>query len=510
MILTMQMEKDKKDKCRNFLYNKKRENYIKTAGILLAIMTAVCTGCKAEEAEPEIVGTVAEAEQSASSVIETETISEECSQSDEMIIQEEAEQEPIDSFHVIYQGQEAKNTVQLEHCDKVYNVDGVVVYAYYIYWPFVPEPFPYNQYVLYFQTPKEQVQLYPVKDFQVDEERGILYTKITGDDGFVCVQCFSLTEKDSSILDTKKELFNDKQAEKMLCDAYGRNEENASDDALLKFSNVNMELTKMGTDDAQILYGEVSGIERATGQRYYADWEIDLSNNTQKVTPCILKQYDSDKDREIFAESNRIFDKIEQGDWSEVEPIDGMEYLWGDSGGDWFRMDVNGDGLPELLNGYASYYSEEEVTITYIFTYREQTAELVYVDVNDAMEFLFTTGNGNLVYEWCVSGGPCTSIARLCRFDIKWNKEYLDTLVRYRFPEGDGTDPDSYAQDYPDTFGVGGYGTYYLRERKKTTEELADNKDGKYTVREYLTEKQFLNAYEQMTGLDFYQSIGIY
>lgn len=479
---------------------------------------AVCTGCKAEKAGQELMGTAAETEQLVFSV--DETVLEECPQSDETTIQEEEEQEPTDSFHVTYQGQEAKNTVQLEHCDKVYNADGVVVYAYYIYWAFVPEPFPYNQYVLYFQTPKEQVQLYPVKDFQVDEEQGMLYTKITGDDGFVCVQCFSLTEKDSSILDTKKELFNDKQAEKMLCDAYDRNEENVSDSALSEFSNVNMELTKTGTGDAQILYGEVSGIERATGQRYYADWEIDLSNNAQKVTPCLLKQYDSDKDREIFAESNRIFDKIEQGDWSDVKPIDGMEYLFpidgmeylgGDSDGNWFRMDVNGDGLPELLKGYAAYACEEKLVITYIFTYREQTAELIHVDVNDAMEFLFTTGNGNLVYEWGVSGGPCTHIARLCRFDVKWNKEYLDTLVRYRFPEGDGTDPDSYAQDYPDTFGVGGYGTYYLRERKKTKEELANNEDGKYTVREYMTEKQFLNAYEQMTGgLDFYQSSLVY
>ena len=60
------------------------------------------------------------------------------------------------------------------------------------------------------------------------------------------------------------------------------------------------------------------------------------------------------------------------------------------------------------------------------------------------------------------------------------------------------------------TFGAGGYGTYYLRERKKTKEELADSADGKYIVREYLTEEQFLNAYEKMTGWDFYASQYMY
>ncbi len=212
---------------------------------------------------------------------------------------------------------------------------------------------------------------------------------------------------------------------------------------------------------------------------------------------------------------SRMFDQIEQGDWSCVKPIEGMEYLWGDSEGEWIRMDVNGDGLPELVNGWEltglGYdTSVRKINITYIFACQNQTVELVYTDVNDGMEFLYIAGNGNLVYEWCVSGGPCMNLQRLCRFDLKWNKEYLDTLVLYRFPEGDGMDPEYYRENFPDTFGAGGYGTYYLRERKKTKEELADNADGKYTVREYLTEEQFLNAYEKMTGWDFYASQYMY
>lgn len=45
-----------------------------------------------------------------------------------------------------------------------------------------------------------------------------------------------------------------------------------------------------------------------------------------------------------------------------------------------------------------------------------------------------------------------------------------------------------------------------MRERPETKKELENNADGKYIVREYLTKEQFLDAYERMTGWDFYKS----
>lgn len=526
MILTIPMEK-----------RRKRKHSVLAAVILAAMILSICTGCNADKAKTDTQSTSAEIgttePQSETKIntsisINTNTEPQKTPAGQEeqehlmwqTATEETAQQELSDSFKIIYKEQEAKIAIELAHCDQVYDADGFRIYARYVYWTMVPESFPSEQYVLYIQTPKEAVQLYPIADFLVDKEQKTLYTKIAGDDGFECVQCIFFTQENGLSQDAQKELLSAKQAQKMLRDAHDGGEEKTLDNLALDFSNITVELTeaKTGENGTGILCGETGGIEKASGQRYYTDWEIDISSgglNVINITSCILEQYDSNRDREIFAESSRLFDQIEQGDWSCVKPIEGMEYLWGAGDGEWFRIDVNGDGLPELVNGWEMTglgydTSVRKINITFIFTYQNQTVELVYVDVNDGMEFLYIAGNGNLVYEWCVSGGPCTNLQRLCRFDLKWNKEYLDTLVLYRFPEDDGIDSEYYRENFPDTFGVGGYGTYYLRERKKTREELADNTDGKYTVREYLTEEQFLNAYEEMTGWDFYASQYMY
>ena len=49
-----------------------------------------------------------------------------------------------------------------------------------------------------------------------------------------------------------------------------------------------------------------------------------------------------------------------------------------------------------------------------------------------------------------------------------------------------------------------------MRERPKTEEELKENQDGKYVVREYLTEEAFLEMFEDWTGWDFYQAQMMY
>lgn len=272
----------------------------------------------------------------------------------------------------------------------------------------------------------------------------------------------------------------------------------------------------MGTGSAGVLKGEVGGIERATGQRYYADWEIDMDDGILTSELCVLKQYDPIKDKEMFENCSRIFDKIEQGDWSDVKPIK-EQYLWEMDAEEWLRMDVNGDGMPELIGGWVieelpDYEDSRKIEISVIFAYQDGMAKMVYVDVNDGMEYIFITEKGDLVYEWGVSGGPATGVFRRCTFDLKWNREYPDTLVVYRFPEGleeeesFAGEREHYLEYYPDTYGVGGSGTYYLRERRKTEEELRHNEDGKYTVREYLTEEAFLKMFEDWTGWDFYKA----
>lgn len=430
--------------------------------------------------------------------------------------------EPEGSFHVTYQGRTDSREIELRHCECVYDAGDIQIYAKYLYWLMVAETFPYNQYVLYIRTPQEEVQLYPVKDFLVDEEHGVLYTKISGDDGFDSVRSMSFMEQSGHMADSVQEIFNEKQAEEMLCGAYSENQDRESAEGVSDgdnaaaglFDNITVELTSVGTDGEGILRGETGGIEKATGKRYYADWNINLANGDLTVELCVPKQYDPVKDREELAACSDVFDRIEQGDWSEVRPIE-QQYLWGADGEEWIRMDVNGDGMPELVSGWTveelpDYEDRRKIEIFMIFAYQDGMAELVYVDDCDGMEFLFITTDGELVYEWGVSGGPCTNVFRRCTFDLKWKKEYLDTLVRYRFVEYEGDEIEYYRELFPDTYGIGGSGIYYLRERRKTEEELRNNEDGKYVVREYLTEEEFLRMYEDWTGWDFYKGQLIY
>lgn len=477
------------------LNNKKRKRKKRGAamGIFLAVIAAVCVACEAKETN-----------QTAVNISVSETASEAAAQ----------ENESESSFKVTYQGQEISDDIELRHCECVYDAEGIQLYAKYLYWLSVPEIFPYDQYVLYIRTPQEEFQLYPVKDFLVDEEHGILYTKIAGDDGFESVNSMSFVEKDDPMLDSEQEIFNAEQAEKMLCSAYDAKMENKLNGGQPLFSNITVELTEVCADGAGSLKGEVGGIEKKTGQQYFADWEIALADGTLAVELCVLKQYDPVKDKEEFAACNKVFDRIEQGDWSDVKSIE-EQYLWEMDAEEWIRMDVNGDGMPELLGGWVieelpDYEDSRKIEISVIFAYQDGMAEMVYADGNDGMEYIFITATGNLVYEWGVSAGPRTNIFRLCTFDLKWNKEYLDTLVKYRFTEDEEESKEYYQERYPDTFGVGGIGTYYLWERRKTEEELKHNEDGKYVVREYLTEEEFLKMYEDWTGWDFYKAQWMY
>ncbi|MDE6365703.1 MAG: hypothetical protein K2L86_15840 [Lachnospiraceae bacterium] len=432
-------------------------------------------------------------------------------ESDKIALQEAQSQEQTGSFRLMDRGQMSDIVIELRHCDCIYNQNDIQIYSHYV---LSPESLSSGQYVLYIQTPQEQVQFYPVKDWRIDSEDKWLYIKSAEDDGAEHIHGVPFSVQTDSLLEFQKELLNTSQAEQMLCDAFNKTKEITPERIQTIFSNVTVELIE-AESGLQLLKGNAGGVERSTGRRYYVDWQIHVPDGRRKVTPCTLKQYDPEQDKAAFDECNEIFDRIEDGDWSSVKPIDGLEYLWGSGEEKWLRMDINGDGLPELINGFTieelpEYEFDTKISISFIFAYQDGEAELVYADVNDGMEYLSVTGNGRLVYEWGVSSGPRTMILCLCQFDLKWNKEYFDTLVRYEFLEEDGVLSEYYHEYYPDTYGMNGTGVYYIRERRKTENELRENEDGKYVVREYLTEEQFLKAYEDMTGWNFYKAETMY
>lgn len=222
---------------------------------------------------------------------------------------------PEDGFTVSYQGQEADNKIELRHCECVFDRDDIQIYAKYLYWLSVPETFPCDQYVLYIRTSEEELQLYPVKDFLVDEECGFLHTIIEGDNGFEKVQSMSFLGKDGSLQNSQREIFNLKQAEDMLCSAYGEVIENGREEGSFLFSNITVGLEEVSPDNTGILTGYIGGVERETGRHYYVDWEMDTEDGGLTSELCVLKEYDPIRDQEEFAACSRIFDRIEQGDW---------------------------------------------------------------------------------------------------------------------------------------------------------------------------------------------------
>ncbi|MDE7324073.1 MAG: hypothetical protein K2N73_15440 [Lachnospiraceae bacterium] len=504
-----------------------KKNDVKMIGCLLlgCCMLAMFTGCNTQEQQTLSFSEMSISPETANvsfsemrTSTENETLTELTDKAideekifDEIALQEDESREQTDSFRLMYQGKMSDIVIELRHCDCIYNENDIQIYSHYV---LNPESLSFGQYVLYIQTPQEQVQFYPVKDWRIDSEDKWLYTKSVDDDGIEHIQGIPFSVQADSILDFQKALLNTSQAEQMLCDAYNKTKQITPESAQTIFSNVTVELTEIESG-VHLLKGNAGGVERSTGRRYYVDWQFCASDGKLKIKPCTLKQYDPEKDKAAFDKCNELFDQIERGDWSSVKPKDGLEYLWGAGNENWLRMDVNGDGMPELINGFTieelpEYKFDTKISISFIFAYQDGGIELVYVDVNDGMEFLSITRNGRLVYEWGVSGGPRTMILRLCQFDLKWNKEYFDTLVRYEFLEEGGIFSEYYHEYYPDTYGVNGAGVYYIRERRKTENELQENEDGKYVVREYLTKEQFLKAYEEMTGWNFYKAETMY
>ncbi|MBD5546049.1 MAG: hypothetical protein HDQ97_01365 [Lachnospiraceae bacterium] len=163
----------------------------------------------------------------------------------------------------------------------------------------------------------------------------------------------------------------------------------------LQFKFTNIENGEAG----YVLKGEAEGIYKDTGEKYYIGLEWNETTKKEEITPYILEIWDAQKDKDIFDKCNEIFDRIEQGDWSDMLPIEGMEYMWEMHGteGDWIRVDVNQDGLPELISQCGNgQWTENKRPIDLIFSWNKDKIELVYTDLIDADEFYYYSGNAKI------------------------------------------------------------------------------------------------------------------
>ena len=407
--------------------------------------------------------------------------------------------ETEDGFVLTYQGTETKHFFSVTDCDCEYDKDGIFVCSKYIsnrYW--VDAQFPYFQYVLYIRTPSETVQIFPVKDFVIRQDTGMLYIVQEESDIFKAVRRIALKDSTKAVAALGEEILNGLDLDAAMGTAHKLSFLGTG------FSNLQFTFVKTKEpEDIGILRGEASGIERATGERYYMEWAWEEDTKAETVTPCVLKVYDPQRDAEELERCAREFDRIEAGDWSDVRIDEEKEYLRGISGDEWSRVDVNGDGMPELISAYK--IEENKKAIVSVFAYEEGGARLVYADETDAMEYYFIGANGALVYETVSTA--LSGVYAQCRFDEKWNYKRLWKLDIIRFPE----DESCYSEEetarlrerYPESYGTFGSGTYFYRTRAKTATELQNNPDETYWVTELITKEEFFAAYTEMTGYDF-------
>lgn len=381
-------------------------------------------------------------------------------------------------FTLLYNGQDTGIEVLTHIQNRRYDKNGVLVYSEFVSDYYESEiEIPRRQWVLYIHTPFLEQQIFPVKDFIVDEDTETLYIYRETSD-VELIEKINLADK---YLET--ETISELSLEDSIINEYQLPADGkVLSDLQFKFTNIE------NGEAGYVLKGEAEGIYKDTGEKYYIDWEWNGTTKKEEITPYILEIWDAKKDKDIFDKCNEIFDRIEQGDWSDVLPIEGMEYIWEMHGaeGDWIRVDVNRDGLPELISQSGNgERTENKRPIDLIFSWNKDKVELVYTDLIDAAQFYYYSGNGKLIYE-SQALMQYASYSQ-CVFDVNWKSKNLYIL---RF---DRVFSEAACEAVMTFYSV----------RPKTNNELKDNPDNSYWVQEMITQEQFLEYYKEMTGVDF-------
>lgn len=392
--------------------------------------------------------------------------------------------ERAESFVLTYDRKKTNLVISLKDCICEYDHDRVQIYSKCVddyEWTGSKAAFP--QYVLYIQTPYETTQIFPVKDFFINQEREILYI-LEEEFSFKSIQIIDdFRRKKGSVIQSERIILDKDQLKEMMEKAH-----NISDsDTIL--SDLSFDFIALEQENEKdILKGEASGIKPSTEEKYYIDFEWDEALNEGTASPYIPRIYDEVKDKSAFTKCKAAYDRIEQGDLSmvtvhhrvkskslwEAYNTQGLASLEIEEDASWRREDINKDGMPELIrqdgNGDRT---EHKKPIDLIFTYHDDQVELVYADFADAMEFLYLSDNGTLMYENTVLGDPQSSEFTKYYFDEKWHLTFEESLELLYFHNEDENE-DEYL--------------YYLY-----------NQSGYH-----LSCREFLDTYKSMTGQEFW------
>lgn len=189
------------------------------------------------------------------------------------------------------------------------------------------------------------------------------------------------------------------------------------------------------------------------------------------------------------------FEHLEEGKEERGDGITYSEYFterypyWKESC-EWRQLDLNGDGIEDLILHYISSGYGNTQGILGIFACDKDSAHCIMWDDVDSTEYYFCGSSGELMYT-APSYGMYTDFEpyRHCHYDRDWNliKDY--DLIIYRvdiegYMEAYPQHAEEWIQANPD---MAESGVYFLR-RTDTGEEL-------------LTQEEFTDIWESVTGL---------
>ena len=217
---------------------------------------------------------------------------------------------------------------------------------------------------------------------------------------------------------------------------------------------------------------------------------------------------------EIMAEklefAQQIYDEVEAGDWTNVYMSNlskGQEAcLKRYSNGSWERLDVTGDGIPELISVY-DYPSWKEKNakkkINFILSNHQGRMEPVFITKKETGKEYVLGKNGRITYQVqsesqsnlysCLSFTAC----ELGEVGMIKNKGKLTAIVFYEDMLYSEEERVQLAEGYPDTYGKSGSGLYcfWSEEGEDTIGE----------AKERIGEEEFLRRYHKMIGENFFR-----
>lgn len=410
-----------------------------------------------------------------------------------------------DSFVWEYQGEETGIVFRLEDCDCLYESEYFRIYSKHMDYATHPySSYPYSGELIYLQTPEQSMQLYP-DEYVIDYESGTIYALYNEKDFFTGIYSYSAAANPVGEI-CGVDVIQPSLLEEWISKAYGLTAIDI-EKTWEKYSNLRVNILSVSHEQGMaVLRGEASGIYQVTGETYHIEWELNTANCEEEVTSVMPRHYDEIADKEIFEACSMAFDKLEQGD-EDKEEIQN-ERFWKAR-----RMDVNGDGLPELIeeldaNGLGI------SPIVHIYTYVdgvEPSVQEMFSDLIDMSEYYFVGVDGKLIYDYSDHGEMSYGSYSQYQFDENWDRKLVDRLEIYYFydhyKEYEG-EHEQYSENYPETYGARGSGYYFFRTRRKTVEELensdTDMQEDLFWVREEISRQEFIKVYREMTGLDFF------